>query len=46
LIRTPPKLPHYAMDNDLTLKAAALKLSFVTEAEFNSRVDPKEIVKP
>jgi hypothetical protein len=23
------------MDNDLTLRAAALKLGFVTEAEFN-----------
>ena len=46
MIRTPPKLPHYALDNDLTLKAGGLKLSFVTEAEFNSRVDPNEIVKP
>ena len=26
------KIAHYAMDNDLTLKAAALKLGFVTEA--------------
>jgi len=29
------KIAHYAMDNDLTLKAAALKLAFVTEAEFD-----------
>jgi fumarate hydratase class II len=36
----------YAMDNDLTLKAAALKLGFVTEAEFDRIVDPKKMVKP
>jgi hypothetical protein len=36
----------YAMDNDLTLKAAALKLGFVTEAEFERVVDPKKMVKP
>jgi len=28
------------MDNDLTLKAAALKLGFVTEQEFDRIVDP------
>jgi fumarate hydratase class II len=28
------------MDNDLTLKAAALKLGFVSEAEFDREVDP------
>ena len=33
-------------DNDLTLKAAALKLGFVTEAEFNRVVDPAKMVKP
>ena len=33
------------MDNDLTLKAAALKLGFVTEAEFDRIVDPKKMVK-
>jgi aspartate ammonia-lyase len=27
------KIAHYTMDNDLTLKASALKLGFVTEAE-------------
>jgi Lyase/Fumarase C C-terminus/3-octaprenyl-4-hydroxybenzoate carboxy-lyase len=36
------KIAHYAMDNDLTLKAAALKLGFVTEAEFDRVVDPKK----
>jgi fumarate hydratase class II len=40
------KIAHYAMDNDLTLKAAALKLEFVTEAEFDRVVDPKKMVKP
>jgi len=30
------KIAHYAMDNDLTLKAAALQLGFVTEAEFDA----------
>jgi len=39
------KIAHYAMDNDLTLKAAALKLGFVTEDEFNRVVDPTKMVK-
>jgi fumarate hydratase class II len=34
------------MDNDLTLKDAALKLGFVTEAEFDRVVDPNKMVKP
>jgi len=40
------KIAHYAMDNDLTLKAAALKLGFVTEAEFDLVVDPAKMVRP
>jgi fumarate hydratase class II len=40
------KIAHYAMDNDLTLKAAALKLGYVTEAEFDRVVDPKKMVQP
>ena len=40
------KIAHYAMDNDLTLKAAALKLGFVTESEFDRIVDPKKMVRP
>jgi fumarate hydratase class II len=40
------KIAHYAMDNDLTLKAAALRLGFVTEAEYDSIVDPAKMVKP
>ncbi len=53
--RTPPpvigydkasKIAHFAMDHDLTLKAAALQLGFVTEDEFDRVVDPTKMVKP
>jgi fumarate hydratase class II len=40
------KIAHYAMDNDLTLKSAALNLGFVTEEEFDRVVDPKKMVEP
>jgi fumarate hydratase class II len=40
------KIAHYAMDNDLTLKAAALHLGFVDEAEFDRIVDPRKMVSP
>jgi fumarate hydratase class II len=40
------KIAHYAMDNDLTLRDAALKLGFVTEAEFDRIVDPAKMVAP
>ncbi|MBV8359324.1 MAG: class II fumarate hydratase [Deltaproteobacteria bacterium] len=40
------KIAHYAMDNDLTLKAAALKLGFVTEEQFDRVVDPANMVRP
>ena len=40
------QIAHYAMDHDLTLKEAALKLGFVTEEEFNRVVDPAKMVKP
>jgi fumarate hydratase, class II len=40
------KIAHYAMEHDLTLKAAALKLSLVTEADFDRIVDPAKMVKP
>jgi fumarate hydratase class II len=40
------KIAHYAMDNDLSLKEAALKLGFVTAAEFDHVVDPKKMVRP
>jgi fumarate hydratase class II len=40
------KIAHYAYDNDLTLKQAALKLGYVTEAQFDEIVDPKKMVRP
>jgi len=40
------KIAHHAIDNDLTLKEAALKLGFISEAEFDRIVDPKKMVKP
>ena len=40
------KIAHYALDNDLTLKQAALKLAFVTEEEFDRVVDPLKMVHP
>ncbi len=40
------KIAHYALDNDLTLKQAALKLGFVTEQEFDRVVDPAKMVHP
>jgi fumarate hydratase, class II len=40
------KIAHYAMEHELTLKTAALKLGFVTEAEFDRIVDPAKMVKP
>jgi fumarate hydratase class II len=38
------KIAHYALDNDLTLKEAALKLGFVTDDEFDRVVDPAKMV--
>ena len=40
------RIAHHAMDDDLTLKAAALQLGFVTEAEFDRIVDPGKMVHP
>jgi fumarate hydratase, class II len=40
------KIAHFANDNDLTLKAAALKLGFVSEADFDRIVDPSKMVHP
>lgn len=40
------QIAHYAMDHDLTLKEAALKLGFVSEAEFDRVVDPAKMVSP
>jgi len=38
------KIAHHAMANDLTLKAAALELGFIAEAEFDRIVDPRKMV--
>jgi fumarate hydratase, class II len=40
------QIAHYAMDKDLTLKAAALELGFVTATQFDQIVDPKKMVHP
>ena len=40
------KIAHYALDNDLTLRQAALKLGYVTEQEFDRVVDPAKMVHP
>jgi len=40
------KIAHFAMEHDLTLKDAALKLGFVTEEEFDRVVDPAKMIKP
>jgi fumarate hydratase class II len=40
------QVANYAMDHDLTLKAAAMKLGVVSEAEFDHIVDPSKMVHP
>ena len=40
------KIAHHAMEHDLTLKAAALQLGFVSEADFDRVVDPRRMVHP
>src|ERR1700761_6745267 len=40
------EIAHYALDHDLTLKRAALKLGYVTEDEFDRVVDPAKMVHP
>ncbi|MET0537903.1 MAG: lyase family protein, partial [Xanthobacteraceae bacterium] len=40
------KIAHHALEHDLTLKEAALKLGFVSEAEFDRIVDPAKMVRP
>ena len=39
-------IAHHAMDHDLTLKAAALRLGYVDEQTFDRIVDPAKMVKP
>jgi fumarate hydratase class II len=38
------QVAHYALDNDLTLRDAALKLGFVSAEDFDRIVDPKKMV--
>nr|WP_279633802.1 lyase family protein [Paraburkholderia hospita] len=45
-LRRSSKIAHYAYDNELTLKEAALEIGFVDEAEFHKIVDPKKMVTP
>jgi fumarate hydratase, class II len=40
------QIAHYAMEHDLTLREAALRLGFVTAEEFDRVVDPARMVKP
>jgi len=40
------KIAHHAVDHDCTLRAAAVQLGFVTEAEFDRIVDPQKMVHP
>ncbi len=43
---TASKVAHYALDHDLTLRDAALKLGAVSAVEFDRVVDPRKMVKP
>lgn len=40
------KIAHLAMDEGTTLKVAAMKLGYISEAEFDKIVDPSKMVKP
>jgi fumarate hydratase class II len=40
------KVAHYAMEHDVTLKEAALKLGVVTAADFDRLVDPAKMIGP
>jgi fumarate hydratase class II len=40
------RIDHHALTHNLTLKEAALQLGFVTEAEFDRIVDPRQMVAP
>jgi fumarate hydratase, class II len=40
------QIAHHAIDHDLTLKAAALQLGFVSDADFDRIVDPKKMTAP
>jgi fumarate hydratase class II len=40
------QIAHHAMQHDQTLKAAALELGYVSEADFDRIVDPARMVSP
>jgi fumarate hydratase class II len=40
------EIAHHAMEKDMTLKAAALELGYVSEEEFDRVVDPAKMVRP
>jgi len=40
------QVAHYALDHDLTLKEAALRLGAVDAEEFDRIVDPQKMVRP
>ena len=40
------QIAHHAAERDLTLKAAALDLGYVTAEEFDRIVDPEKMVNP
>ena len=45
-LRQSVEIAHYALDNDLTLKEAALKLGLVSEKEFDRVVGAANMVHP
>lgn len=40
------EIAHHAADHDITLKEAAMKLGYVSEADYDRIVDPKKMVNP
>lgn len=40
------KVAHYAFENELTLKAAALELKYISAEEFDKLIDPAKMVQP
>ncbi len=40
------KIAHYASDEDLTLREAALKLGYISANDFDRIVDPKKMIRP
>ncbi|WP_035986876.1 class II fumarate hydratase [Leptolyngbya sp. KIOST-1] len=40
------RIAHHAFEHDLTLKQAALALGYVSEAEFDTLIDPRRMTRP